>query len=264
LPAGRISPELRGRGAIHADGSITPLPVISSEDERDEIDLRLAVDANGDARGTFTIVLRGRDAQEIAEMLLRSVGDERRKALRGVALAWVPFADVDEVTLSSNEESWQIALRADLTIPSYAEVAGAPSSRTWLLPGVDPLHSVFPRASASTLGATYAGQGKRQSALAISHAVQYHAHRRVELPSGARIASLPGPFEVKSARLEASRSIAVSGAVIEDDFVLGVPTGTIPSRDYETFVADVHRTDDAFLAATHVTPASEKRVTKAK
>jgi hypothetical protein len=263
LPAGRISPELRGRSAIHADGAISPLPVLSSEDERDEIDLRLAVDANGDARGTFTIVLRGRDAQEIAEMLLRSVGDERRKALRGVALAWVPFADVDEVTLSSNEESWQIALRADLTIPSYAEVAGAPSSRTWLLPGVDPLHSVFPRASASTLGATYAGQGKRQSALAISHAVQYHAHRRVELPSGARIASLPGPFEVKSARLEASRSIAVSGAVIEDDFVLGVPTGTIPSKDYETFVADVHRTDDAFLAATHVTPASEKRVTKA-
>jgi hypothetical protein len=259
LPAGRISPELRGRSAIHADGSIAPLPVLSSEDERDEIDLRLTVDPNGDAKGTFTIVLRGREAQEIAEMLLRSVGDEREKALRGVALAWVPFADVDEVRLSSNEESWQIALRADLTIPSYAEVGGPPSARTWLLPGIDPLHSVFPRGSASTLGATYAGQGKRQSALAISRAVQYHAHRRVELPKGARIASLPGPFEVKSPRLEASRTIAVSAGVVEDDFVLGVPTGTIPSKDYEMFVADVHRTDDAFLAATHVTPVAEKR-----
>ncbi len=262
LPAGRISPELRGRSAIHADGSITPLPVMSSEAERDEIDLRLAVDASGDAKGTFTVVLRGKDAQEIAEMLLRTVGDERQKALRGVALAWVPFADVDEVTLSSNEESWQIALRADLTIPSYAEAEGTPASGSWLLPGIDPLHNVFPRASASTLGATYAGQGKRQSALAVSHAVQYHAHRRVELPKGARIASLPGPFEVKTARLEASRRIAVSGEVIEDDFVLGVPTGTIPSSDYEAFVADVHRTDDAFLAATGVKPAGDKPPTR--
>jgi hypothetical protein len=88
----------------------------------------------------------------------------------------------------------------------------------------------------------------------VSHAVQYHAHRRVELPSGARIAVLPGPFEVKTARLDASRRIAVTGQVIEDDFVLGVPTGTISSKDYETFVADVHRTDDAFLAATRVRP----------
>ncbi len=230
------------------------------------MDLRLTVDSRGDAKGTFTIMLRGRDAQEIAEMLLRAVGDERQKALRGVALGWVPFADVDDVVLSSSEGSWQVALRADLTIPAYAEVEGSgpPSSRTWLLPGLEPLHAVFPRPSASTLAATYAGQGKRQSALAVSHAVQYHAHRKVELPSGARIFSLPGPFEVKAARLEASRRIAVSGTVIEDDFVLGVPTGTIPSRDYGTFVTDVHLTDDAFLAATRVKPAADKRGTNVK
>ena len=36
-------------------------------------------------------------AQEIAELLLRVVGDERQKALRSVALAWVPFADVEVV-----------------------------------------------------------------------------------------------------------------------------------------------------------------------
>jgi hypothetical protein len=256
LPAGRISPELRGRSAIHADGSVSPLPVVTNEDEQDEIDLRLTLDSHGNAKGTFAVLLRGRDAQEIAETLLRAVGDERRKALRAVALGWVPFADIDDVSLSSSEGSWLVALRADLTIPAYAEVQGSgpPSARTWLLPGLEPLHVVFPRASASTLGATYAGLGKRQSALAVSHAVQYHAHRRVELPSGARIAVLPGPFEVKTARLDASRRIAVTGQVIEDDFVLGVPTGTISSKDYETFVADVHRTDDAFLAATRVRP----------
>jgi len=114
LPAGRISPELRGRSAIHVDGSVTPLPVTSGENDADEVDLRLTVAPNGDAKGVFTVILRGHDAQEIAEMLLRVVGDERQKALRNVALAWVPFADVDDVKLSSSEGSCAMvgALRA--------------------------------------------------------------------------------------------------------------------------------------------------------
>jgi hypothetical protein len=88
----------------------------------------------------------------------------------------------------------------------------------------------------------------------VSHAVQYHAHRRVELPKGARVTTLPGPLEVKSAHLDASRKITVSGSVIEDDFLLGVPTGTVAPGEYEAFVTDLHRTDDAFLAATRVHP----------
>jgi tetratricopeptide (TPR) repeat protein len=254
LPAGRISPELRGRSAIHVDGSVTPLPITSGENDADEVDLRLTIAPNGDAKGVFTVILRGREAQEIAEMLLRVVGDERQKALRNVALAWVPFADVDDVKLSSSEGSWQIAVRADLTILSYAEPEGGGTSAAprWLLPGIDPLHVVYPRAFSGTLGATYAAQGKRQSALAVSHAVQYHAHRRIELPKGAKITTLPGPLEVKTARLEASRKITVTGSVIEDDFVLGVPTGTIAPSDYDAFAATLHRTDDAFLAGTHV------------
>jgi hypothetical protein len=269
LPAGRISPELRGRSALHADGSVSPLPVTSMEGDKDEIDLRLSVLPNGDAKGTFTIVLRGREAQEIAEMLLRVVGDDRQKALRGVALAWVPFADVDHVVLSSSEESWQIAIRADLSILSYAESEKGPFSATasatgagslgWLLPGLDPLHTVYPRPFSGTLGATYAAQGKRQSALAVSHAVQYHAHRRIELPKGAKITALPGPLDLKGPHLDASRKITVTGNVIEDDFTLGVPTGTVAPGEYEGFVTNIHRTDDAFLAATRVHPESPSK-----
>jgi hypothetical protein len=254
LPAGRISPELRGRSAIHGDGSVTPLPFTGTTGDENEVDLRLTVQSNGDAKGTFTIVLRGHEAQELAEMLLRFVGDDRQKALRGVVLGWVPFADVDDVVLSSSEGSWQIAIRANLTILGYAEperaARGQPSS--WLLPGIDPLHNVYPRPFSGTLGATYAAQGKRQSALAVSHAVQYHAHRRVELPRAARIVTVPGPLEVKTAHLDASRKITVAGNVIEDDFALGLPTGTVAAGEYAAFVADLHRTDDAFLAATHI------------
>jgi len=254
LPAGRISPELRGRSALHADGAILPLPVSSTvEGDADEIDIRLRVQANGDAKGTFTVMLRGREAQDIAEMLLRVVGDDRRKALRGVALAWVPFADVDDVILSSSEGSWQIAVRADLTILGYAEPEGGGRTPvTWLLPGLEPVHNVYPRPLAGLLGATYAAQGKRQNALAVSHAVQYHAHRRIELPKGASVLTLPGPVDVKSRQIEASRRIDVAGSVIEDEFVLGVPTGTVLPGEYEAFVTDLHRVDDGFLAGTRV------------
>jgi hypothetical protein len=259
LPAGRISPELRGRRALHADGSVSPLPVTSMEGDTDEIDLRLTLAPSGDAKGTLTIMLRGREAQEIAEMLLKVVGDDRQKALRGVALAWVPFADVDQVVLSSSEGSWQIGIRADLTILSYAETEkGSPQKPLgWLLPGIDPLHTVYPRPFSGTLGATYAAQGKRQSALAVSHAVQYHVHRRVELPTGARVTVLPGPLDLRGPHLDASRKISVSGgtpSAVEDDFTLGVPTGTVAPGEYETFVTNLHKTDDAFLAATHVKP----------
>jgi len=267
LPAGHISPELRGRQALHEDGTIAPLPATSSESEEDEIDERLTVDARGDARGTFTILLRGRDAQDIAEMLVRTVGDQRQRSLRGVVLAWVPFANVESVDLSSTEGSWQVALRATVTIPGYAEEDGArtPEGPTWILPGIEPLHTVYPRGSASTLSATYASEGTRESALAVSHAVQYHAHRRVELPAGATLVRTPGPFEVHTHALLASRRVRLTAGpstIVEDDFQMGVPTGTIPASEYAGFVADAHRTDDAFLATTRIrTPIAPKPTT---
>jgi hypothetical protein len=266
LPAGRISPELRGRSAILQDGHILPLPAMPGGDEKDEIDLRLALDDKGDARGTFTILLRGREAQEIAEALVRVVGSERQRALRGVVLAWVPFANVDEVALSSSEGSWQISLRADLTVPGYAQAEGGSKGtrKTWVLPGIDPVHIVFPRAGVGTLSSTYAGQGARENALAISRAVQYHAHRRIELPPGAKIERMPGPLAVKTPAVEAQRTLSVNGNVLEDDFILGIATGTIPPDQYGAFVGNVHKTDDAFLASTRVVPPGATPVAPAK
>ena len=168
--------------------------------------MRLALDAQGDARGTFAIVLRGRDAQTLAEALVKTVGAERQRALRDVVLAWLPWANVDDVQLSSSEGSWQVSLRADVSVSGYAQLEGA---RTWLLPGLDTMHSSSPRARVSSLGATFATRAGRESALALNRAVQYHVHRRIELPPGATVSRMPGPLEVKARLVEASRRIAV-------------------------------------------------------
>jgi len=255
LPAGHISPELRGRLALHEDGTITSLPDATSGNERDEIDERITVDARGDARGTFTALLRGHEAQDISEVLERAVGDARQRALRGIVLAWVPFANVDAIELSSKEGSWEVALRAEITIPGYAQMEGARADATWTLPGLDPIHDVYPRATSSTLSAAYATEGARESALAVTRAVQYHAHRRVELPTGATVVRPAGPFEAKSAALEASRKLRVNPGQepsVEDDLTVEIATGTIPAAGYARFVEAAHRTDDAFLASTRI------------
>jgi hypothetical protein len=258
LPAGRVSPELRGRLVLRTDGAIVPLPAHGSgEDERDEIDVRLALDPQGGARGTFTIVLRGREAQEIAEALLRTVGAERQRALREVVLGWLPWANVDDVHLASDEGSWQVSLRADVSVNGYAQLEGSAGSS--ILPGMDTLHWVWPHARSTSLAAMFAVRAGRESALAVSKAVQYHVHRRVELPKGATIARMPGPLDVKGKLIEASRRIEVTGGggtgviAVEDDFVLGVTTGTIPPSDYDVFAATAHAADDGFLASMRVT-----------
>jgi hypothetical protein len=280
LPAGRVSPELRGRLALRTDGAIAPLTAFldakaspsndakasaaggthagdtHEEDERDEVDVRLALDAQGNARGTFAVVLRGRDAQELSEALFRIVGAERQRALRDVVLAWLPWANVDAVQLASSEGSWQVSLRADVSVSGYAQLEG---SKTWLLPGLDTLHSAWPRARVSSLAATFAAKAGRESALALGTAVQYHVHRRVDLPAGATVARMPGPLEVKAKLVDASRKLTVTGgggasssAAIEDDFVLDVSTGTIPPGEYDAFVGAAHAADDGFLAAVRV------------
>ncbi|MBX3227724.1 MAG: hypothetical protein KIT84_15315 [Labilithrix sp.] len=255
LPAGRISPELRGRNALWPDGRIAPLPTIGDEIERDEIDIRLTVDDKGDAKGTITVLLRGNTAQNLAEALVRIVGVERDRALRGVALGWVPFATVEKVELSSTEGSWQVAIRADLTAPAYAQVEGTkPETRAWILPGLDPVHYVFPRPFVTTLSSTYASQAARESALAINRATQYHVRRRVELPAKAQIARVPGPFDAKGPLFSATRKINVTGTSMEEDFTLDVVTGTVPRDKYEAFVTAAHHADDAFRASTRVKP----------
>jgi hypothetical protein len=257
LPAGRISPELRGRNALYPDGRIAPLPAVSGETERDEIDIRLTVDEQGNAKGTMTVLLRGHSAQDLAEALVRLVGLERQRALRGIALGWVPFATVEKVELSSSEGSWQVAMRADLTAPAYAQVEGTKAdTRAWILPGMDAVHYVFPRPFVTTLSSTYASQAARESALAINHATQYHVRRRVELPAKAQVARLPGPFDGKGPLMSASRKISVAGSSIEEDFTLDVTTGTVPRDQYDAFVTSAHQTDDAFRASTRIKPPS--------
>jgi hypothetical protein len=251
LPAGRISPELRGRLALRTDGTIAVLPALGNDDERDEVDVRLTLDERGDARGTFAVVLRGRDAQELSEAFFRIVGAERQRALRDVVLAWLPWANVDDVRLASSEGSWQISLRADVSVSGYAQLE---AGKTWLLPGLDAMHWSWPHAHVSSLGTTFASRAGRESALALSAAVQYHVHRRIDLPKGASVARMPGPVDIRGKLVEASRSIGVAddGHVIEDDFTLGVATGTIAAKDYDAFVSVAHATDDGFLASTRV------------
>jgi hypothetical protein len=263
LPAGRLSPELRGRLGLHMDGTIAPLPEVADGSEKDEIDIRIELDEHRDARGNFTAVLRGREAQGIAEGLTRTVGAERQRALRDIVLAWLPWANVDEVELSSAEESWQVGLRAKVSLPGYAMTSFAGPSRrgidahgaaggAWALPGLDPLHWSSPRARVSTLGATFAARAGRRSALSVDTAVQYHVHRQVILPPRATVSRLPGPFRLKASLIDAARTIAVSGRVIDDDFVLGVRTGTVSAFDYGAFVGDAHAADDAFLAGVRI------------
>jgi hypothetical protein len=72
---------------------------------------------------------------------------------------------------------------------------------------------------------------------------------------------MPGPLSVRTKLIDASRKIEVTtggaggtgASAIEDDFVLGVTTGTVPAAEYEAFAASTHAADDGFLASMRVT-----------
>ncbi|WP_438016330.1 hypothetical protein WMF18_36650 [Sorangium sp. So ce315] len=249
LPPGRISPELRGRAALTPGGELVTVAGTSGE-TGDEVDLRLTVDAQGNATGTFTILLHGRAAQALSEAFETVVGTARREMLRGVVLGWLPWADVEDVAVSSTEGSWEVALRAAVTIHGFARPEGKDAA-AWTLPGLEPVHLVFPRAFTGTLGATYASRGARKSALAIETALQYHVRRRIELPEGHAVARAPEGVRVEHAGLTASRKGSY-GAVIEEDFALSLPTGTVAADEYKAFVERVQAVDSGFMAGIRV------------
>ena len=147
------------------------------------------MDEKGNATGTFTILLRGRTAQSLAEALEKVVGTDRNDMLRAVILGWVPWANVDDGRPLVERRVVAGVAAASVTIPGYAQAEGS----TWVLPGFEPLHAGFPRPFVGTLGATFASQGARESALAIDDAFQYHVHRRVEWTRGrqARLDACP-------------------------------------------------------------------------
>lgn len=253
LPAGRVSPELRGRLAMNAEGATFPVGGIAANDARDDVDLRLRIDGKGNAAGTFDILLRGRTAQALADALERVVGTDRSELLRGVVLGWIPWANVDEVGLASSEGSWQVSLRATVTIPGYAQLEGS----AWVIPGLEPLHAGFPRPYVSTLGATFASRGARESALAIDDAFQYQFRRRLELDPALTVAGVLPNVDVKDENLEALRQGKLDKGVLDEQFILSVPTGTLDVPRYREFAEKAHRVDDAFQAAIRVTrPAS--------
>jgi hypothetical protein len=249
LPPGRISPELRGRTAMLAGGKLVTVEGTAT-DSLDEIDVRLALNDKGDATGSFTILLHGRPAQALSEAFETVVGTERREILRSVVLAWLPWADVEEVALSSTEGSWEIALRATIKINGFGRPEGK-DGRVWVLGGLEPVHMAG-RGGVGTLGATYASRGARQSALSIDAPMQYHVHRKVELPAGVTVSREPAIVDVRDPHLSASRKGTYKGSVIEEDYRLNLPTGTVDADEYQAFVERVHVIDDGFMAGIRV------------
>ena len=89
----------------------------------------------------------------------------------------------------------------------------------------------------------------------VQHAVHLRridrVRRRVELPPGAAVTRAPEGVGVADAGLSAARK-GTYGAVIEEDFTLNLPTGTVSAEAYQGFVALVRAIDDSFMAGTRV------------
>lgn len=243
LPVGRVSPNLRGRKALLADGTMLTLPAGDDRDA-DEIDLRLTVSPNGDATGSFTARLSGRDAQRLADVFTEVVGTEREQLLRNVVLGWLPDADVSDMTFSAEAG---VLVRAKVTLVGYLQ----PSDRTgqaFTLPGLVPLHSILPRPSVVTLSQRYAAQAERTSPLGIREAQLYRLRRTITLPPGAEVVRAPAAVGVQGGQwLQASRRFDQKGDVIEERFSLDIPVGTIEAEQYPAFVERMRAVDEAFL-----------------
>lgn len=249
LPPGRVSPELRGRKALVTDGTMITVDVERSLDI-DEIVIALELDARGDAKGNITIKLFGRPAQRLVEAFEVVVGSQRDSMLRGVVLAWVPWADVKTVQLESDATSWEVRVSAQIEVKSFAR----PEQReqpVFSLPGLTPLHTVMP-ASSSTLGARYAQQAERNTALSIDSPMLYKVSRTIKLPPSAKVTALAQELTVKRPYLIAVRKIEHTGDVIREGYVLNLPVGTIAPEAFPEFVSTAKKVDDGFMFTSRV------------
>ncbi len=247
LPPGKVSPELRGRSAIRSSGEVVTVPA-GSESGPDEVDMRLTVDDRGDAKGTVTLLLRGRAAQVLLDAFEELAGSDRKDMLRSVVLGWIPWANVDDVVTSSAEGSWELGVRASVSVPGFAQ----PEGGAYVLAGVAPLHAVVPQPVSTTIASTYAGQGAREDALAIETSWHYHLRRRIELPAGWTVAGVPGGVKVQERQLQAERRVEARGTVVEEDFTLSIPTGTVDAAEFEQFASRARQVDDGFLCGIRV------------
>jgi hypothetical protein len=144
-----------------------------------------------------------------------------------------------------------VALRATISIHGFGRPEGR-DGKTWVLAGLEPVHVVFPRAAVGTLGASYASRGARQNALSIESPLQYHFHRRIELPAGASVTRAPAGVEIADPNVSARRKLAQKGQLLEEDFTLSLPTGTVAAGRYQAFVEKVQAIDDGFMAGTRI------------
>jgi hypothetical protein len=161
----------------------------------------------------------------------------------------VPWADVEDVSLTSTEGSWEITVQAKIAGFAFSQPE-TKDGKTFLVPGFEPVH--LTRGYASTLAALYASHAGRESALSIERPIQYRVHRRIELPKGTTVTRPAAPLKVASETLRAARSGTYENGAIEEDFILDLPTGTVSAGDYDTFVQGVRTVDDGFLAGTRV------------
>lgn len=251
LPPGRVSPELRGRMALLTDGSLVQVGG-STEEDADSIDIALQLDEHGLAKGSFRADLHGRAAQSVAGALETLVGESRTNLLRSIALGWIPWADIRNVSLSSDKGSWEIAITADIAPSSFAE----PEERTqtsWALPGIQPFHSVLPNPHSSSLAARFTAQADRKSTLAVDSPLFFRVHRTVALPANWTITSTPPLLALLADRdspFAARRSMVERGSVLDETFELNLPVHVIEPDDFEAFSARIRSVDEGFAFST--------------
>ncbi len=245
-PPGRVSPELRGRFAINTKGEVIPVPKNLAE-EPDLATIDLTVDESGRAKGTISLLLRGRDAQDVSAVLEELAGEERDETLRGYVLAWMPTADVMNVKASA--ETWQVLLKADIEVASLL----IPDGTRFAVTGTPPLHS---GGRATTLGATYASQAKRTTALTIREAIQYGIHRVIRLPKGSAISTPLPALDVTEAgtNMTAKRTVKVDGTTLIEDFAFSLPTGVVSPKEFDAFTDVARKIDDGFQSVVRLSP----------
>lgn len=245
-PPGRVSPELRGRFAINTKGEIIPVPANVAE-EPDLATIDLTVDETGKAKGTLSLLLRGRDAQDVSAVLEELAGEERDETLRSYVLAWMPTADVLNVKASA--ETWQVLLKADIEVASLL----IPDGTRFAISGTPPLHS---SGRAATLGATYASQAKRTTALTIRDAIQYGIHRVIRLPKGTAISTPLPSLDVKDpgTNMAAKRTVKVDGTTLIEDFSFSLPTGVVSPKAFDAFTEVARSIDDGFQSVVRLAP----------
>ena len=244
LPPGKVSPELRGRMAMLADGSMVRVEGEAGADV-DEVLVRLRLGADGRAEGSFAGTIHGRPAQQLSDALEVVVGSARDQMLRNVVVGWIPEADVRSVKLEGGAGSYQLRITADVVFPRFAE----PSDRkrpVHTIAGVPPIHDIQGRPSTGTLSARYASQAERQGALAIDQPLLYRVERRIELPPSGSVVALPPSLAVDDASVKASRRVEREGDVLVDRFELNLPVGTVDAAAFEAFADRLRTIDDGF------------------